>query len=169
MKRRLRRFPPACLLLALSLVVGCGGKEPTRILRPGMSAPSFSLPSLAGDQVDSLALTGEPVILNFWATWCQPCLKELPVLTELAADGVRVIAIALDEEGERVVEPFVEEHELDYTILLGNQEVFQRFSGFAIPFTLVLDESWTVVGVHRGPVERDELLAELASIAQRTD
>ncbi len=102
--------------------------------------------------------------MNFWATWCQPCMHELPVLNELTRDGVRVVAVALDEEGAKVVEPFVEEHGLAYTVLLGNQEVFQRFSGFAIPFTLVLDGSWTVVGIYRGPVTREDLAADLASI-----
>lgn len=157
---------PAGALLALLLVVGCGGSEPIKLLRVGDQAPSFSLLSLSGEEIDSADLAGDPVVLNFWATWCQPCMKELPILRELAAAGVRVVGVALDEEGARVVEPFVEEHQLDYTILLGDQEVFQRFSGFAIPFTLVLDGSWKVAAVHRGPVEREELLAELDELGE---
>jgi hypothetical protein len=90
------------------------------------------------------------------------------VLNELTREGVRVVAVALDEEGASAVEPFVEEHGLVYTVLLGNQDVFQRFSGFTIPFTLVLDGSWSVVGIYRGPVTRDDLETDLASIGQRS-
>ena len=156
------------LLLLTVLAGACGGSGPAPILRRGDEAPSFSLPNLDGGELGSSALAGETVVLNFWATWCQPCLHELPVLNEMEANpDVRVVAIALDEEGARVVEPFVEEHQLHYTVLLGNQDVFQRFSGFTIPFTLVLDGSWTVVGVYRGPVTREDLAADLASIEQR--
>ena len=96
-------------------------------------------------------------------------MHELPVLNELTGTpGVRVVAIALDEEGAKVVQPFVEERQLIYTILLGNQEVFQRFSGFTIPFTLVLDGSWTVVNTYRGPVTQDDLVADLEAIQQRS-
>lgn len=153
---------PAVVLLALAL--GCGGSEPRKVLRIGDQAPSFALPALSGETVANTDFAGDPVIVNFWATWCQPCLKELPILNQLSDDGVRVVAIALDEEGARVVEPFVAEHRLAYTILLGDQEIFQRFTGFTIPFTLVLDGSWTVVGVHRGAAEREDLLADLESI-----
>lgn len=164
------RYRPIAGLLVLAILAGgCGGSGPVPLLRRGDEAPSFSLPNLAGGELSSSALAGEPVVLNFWATWCQPCLRELPVLNEMVASpGVRVVAIALDEEGARVVQPFVEEHRLAYTILLGNQDVFRRFSGFAIPLTLVLDGSWTVVGVYRGPVTREDLAADLASIEQRT-
>ncbi|MCP4657114.1 MAG: TlpA family protein disulfide reductase [bacterium] len=153
-------------LLAL-LGGGCGGVAAP--LRVGQQAPEFSLPTLDGGELSSSSLLGgEPIILNFWATWCQPCLKEIPELKEMAANPeVRVVGIALDEEGVRAVKPFVEHHGLDYTMVLGNQEVFQRFSGFSIPFTLVLDPSWKIVNIHRGPASCEELEADLALIANR--
>jgi thiol-disulfide isomerase/thioredoxin len=154
------------VVLLVLCAAGCGGSSVSTPLRTGDQAPAFNLPTLDGGELSSSALAGEPVILNFWATWCQPCLREIPVLKEMAANPeVRVVGVALDEEGARAVQPFVEEHGLEYTILLGDQEVFQRYSGFSIPFTLVLDPSWKVVNVHRGPAERDELLADLARMA----
>ncbi len=156
----------AVLVLAL-FGGGCGGGVAAP-LRVGQQAPEFSLPTLDGGELHSSSLHGgEPVILNFWATWCQPCMKEIPELKEMAANPeVHVVGIALDEEGARAVKPFVDHHGLDYTIVLGNQEVFQRFSGFSIPFTLVLDPSWKIVNIHRGPASREDLDADLALISK---
>lgn len=133
-------------------------------MRVGNQMPEFSLPSLAGETVASASLAGEPTVLNFWATWCQPCLKEIPELIELADQGVRVVGIALDQEGEVAVRPFVEKQGMDYTILLGNQEVFQRMGGLAIPYTLVLDASQKVISIHRGAASRADLESDLARI-----
>lgn len=150
------------LLLLLLLLAGCGGdaRQPLKI---GEVAPEFTLPRLGGGEIASSALEGEVVILNFWATWCQPCLREIPVLKGFAAEGVQVVGIALDEEGERAVRPFVERHGLAYTILLGNQEVFLSFDGLTIPYTLVLDGERRIVNYYRGPVTREALDEDIAA------
>lgn len=156
------------LLAALGLLLiatSCAQKDvPVEI---GLPSPHFELDSLDGGKVDLRSLKGRPVVVNFWATWCQPCRREFPVLREMAAeDRAAVVAIALDEEGEAVVRPFVEDNDLDYTILLGDQEVFQRFKGFAIPYTLVLDAELKIVGMYRGPATREDLERDLVHIAE---
>jgi thiol-disulfide isomerase/thioredoxin len=109
------------------------------------------------------------VIPNFWATWCQPCLKEIPELKKLAAESkVQIVGIALDKSGLKAVGPFVERHGINYAILLGDQETFQRFDGFGIPHTLVLDSSYKVFKVYRGAVTREALEKDLQAIARRT-
>ena len=151
------------LLSALTALVlaGCGG-EPAAPVGIGSAAPAFELPDLAGGSLRSETLAGRPLILNFWATWCQPCRKEFPVLNALHADPrVEVVTVALDEEGEKKVAPFVEREGLGYTVLLGNQEVFERFGGFTIPYTLVIDSRRTIVGVYRGPASEENLEADL--------
>lgn len=151
-----------CLLLSL---VACGQKDvPVEL---GAVSPDFELDSLDGSKVDLRSLKGKPVVVNFWATWCQPCRREFPVLQEMAAeDKVEVVAIALDEEGEAVVRPFVEDNGLDYRVLLGDQEVFQRFKGYAIPYTLVLDEEQKIIGMYRGPATREDIDRDLARLAE---
>ena len=160
----------AALCLVLLLAGGCGGQT-TRPLRVGDRSPRFILPTLDGEELDSRSLGGKAVILNFWATWCEPCLREFPVLKELDVDPrVEVVAIALDEEGEQTVRPFAEHHGLDYTIVLGNEEVFDRFGGFSIPYTLVLDSEQRVVNLYRGPVTHEALerdLSELVAMGYR--
>ncbi len=159
-----RAFMPVWVAFTL-LLAGCGGSGGVTRLAVGAQVPEFSLPSLDGAEVESSSLQGKTVVLNFWATWCQPCLKEIPELKELAADGrVEVVGIALDEEGERAVRPFVERHGMSYTILLGDQEVFQRMGGFSIPYTLVLDPSQQVVNIYRGPATRADVEEDLRKI-----
>ena len=154
----------ASLLVLLFLLAGCGDPVPAR-LDIGSPMPEFTLPSLEGLEVASGSLAGEIVVLNFWATWCLPCLKEIPELKELANDDrVKVIGIALDQEGSRAVGPFVERHGMDYTILLGNQDVFQRMGGLTIPYTLVLDRSQQVVNIYRGPARRADIEEDLKKI-----
>ncbi len=151
--------------LLLGLLAACA--DPEGGVRVGAQAPSFRLEALDGGRVDSRTLAGQAVVLNFWATWCQPCRKEIPVLQELAAEGrVRVVAIALDEEGARRVRPFVEKNGIEYTVLLGNREVFQRFDGLAIPYTLVLDGEGRVVSIYRGPARREDLARDLARVGR---
>ena len=156
-------MPVGLAALAALALTACSAEPPPR-LRVGSQMPEFSLPSLAGETVASETLAGEAMVLNFWATWCQPCLKEIPELIELAAGGVRVVGVSLDQEGEAAVRPFVEQRGMDYTILLGDQEIFQRMGGLTIPYTLVLDGSQRVVNIYRGPAKRDDIEGDLAKI-----
>jgi thiol-disulfide isomerase/thioredoxin len=152
---------------ALPLVVvaglwACGGQEPAKI---GGPMPSFELPRLEGGTMSGDSLAGRPVVLNFWATWCQPCRKEFPVLNALHRDPrVEVVTVALDEEGAARVAPFVEREGLEYPVLLGNQEIFELFGGYTIPHTLVIDPDQTVVGVYRGPASEETLDRDLRRI-----
>ncbi len=146
-------------------LAACGGSEPPARLRVGDTAPEFTLPRLGGNVVAASELAGDVVVLNFWATWCQPCLREIPVFKRLDARGVKIVGIALDEEGERAVRPFVERHGLGYMQLLGDQEVFERFGGLTIPYTLVLDAERRIVNYYRGPATQEALEADLAEAA----
>ena len=157
MKNTLRT--PALLAL-VALAAGCQPRHAD--VRLGGPIPEFRLPALDGQMVSSDSYLGSPVVLNFWATWCRPCLKEIPTLNALArGSSARVVTIAIDEGGASVVEPFVERHGIDYTVLLGDKEVFQRFNGWAIPYTLVLDASLRVVSFHRGYVSLRSLERDL--------
>jgi thiol-disulfide isomerase/thioredoxin len=131
----------------------------------GNTIPDFSLKSLDGKTLDKESLKGEVVVLNFWASWCAPCMSEIPELKELAANSkVRVVAVALDEKGSETVKPFVESHGINYTVLLGDQDIFQQFNGVGIPYTLVLDRSQRIVKVYRGPATRQALEEDLRGI-----
>lgn len=155
--------------IALMTAIGCSsaGDSPSENVVVGNNAPDFALTSLDGTTVKGQALKGYIVVLNFWATWCQPCMTEIPELKEFAAtSGAKVIGIALDQEGRQAVEPFVAQHKINYTVLLGDEDVFQRFNGLGIPYTLVLDQSQRIVRIYRGPTTRESLEKDLKQIEQ---
>lgn len=161
------RHFPVLLVLVAALCLGCGGSEAPLRMEAGVVLPEFSLPALEGGKMSSASFgeEGKVTVLNFWATWCQPCLKEMPELSAMAQDPrLQVVGVALDEEGAASVGPFVARHGIDYPILLGHQDIFQRLGGFAIPYTLVLDTERTVIGVYRGPVTGEQVLDDLAAL-----
>ncbi len=162
--RRLSAAVAACLFVAMLQACGGGPEVRPEDVVVGNTIPDFSLESLDGKTVDKSSLKGEVVVLNFWASWCAPCVSEIPDLKAVAGSRrAKVVSVALDETGRATVKPFVESHQINYTVLFGNQEVFQQFNGYGIPYTLVLDRSQRIVKIYRGPVSRESLEADLRS------
>ncbi|MCA1636452.1 MAG: TlpA family protein disulfide reductase [Acidobacteria bacterium] len=157
------------ICLSVIILSSCGGAQamkPEEVVI-GNTIPDFSLKALDGKVVDKASLKGEVVVLNFWASWCGPCLSEIPGLKELADKSqAKVVGIALDESGLETIKPFVETHGINYTVLVGSQDLFEQFNGVGIPYTLVLDRSQRIVKVYRGPVSRESLEEDLKAIGQ---
>jgi len=99
---------------AAALATACGGgtSVPAPVAGPRM-APDFALQDLAGNTVRLSDSAGEIRIVDFWATWCPPCLEEIPMYKEIHQDyasrGVRILGVALDDEGAALVRPFAAE------------------------------------------------------------
>jgi thiol-disulfide isomerase/thioredoxin len=86
------------------------------------AAPEFSLPDLAGGEVALAELRGRPVLIDFWATWCAPCERQVPVLNafhEKHGERIPVLGIAVDADPS-LVPGFVAEHDVRYRVLLGD-------------------------------------------------
>ncbi|HJP91127.1 MAG TPA: TlpA disulfide reductase family protein [Pyrinomonadaceae bacterium] len=155
------------ILLAVVVLEGCGSAQAVKPedVTVGNTIPDFSIHTLDGKTIDKDSLKGQVVVLNFWASWCTPCMAEIPELKELAASSnAKIVGIALDENGLESVKPFVEAHQINYTVALGSQELFQEFNGVGIPYTLVLDPSQHIVKIYRGPTNRESLEADLKTI-----
>ena len=108
-------------------------------------APEFALKDINGIEKKLSDFKGKVVIIDFWATWCPPCREEIPHFIELYSQyrehGLEVIGIALDMRGEKVVPEFVSANSINYTVLLGNEEVSDLYGGIrAIPTTFILDK-----------------------------
>ena len=127
---------------------------------PPQPAPELSFADLKGNWVALADFKGKLVLINLWATWCQPCLKEMPSLEKLQAaqaDKLTVAAVSEDRGGGQVVEPFVAKLGLDkVTIYLDPKSaVGHAFSTRGLPTTLVVDAAGRVVGRVEGAAEWD--------------
>jgi len=171
MKLRVIRF--GCWIIATALLSACVSTNNTDYdgadVVVGAQSPDFSLQALDGSALKNRSMEGNVVLLNFWATWCEPCLREIPELKEVAARSkVKVVGIALDEQGASVVKPFVAQHGINYPVLIGNEEVFQRFNGSDIPYSLLLDRKQRIVKVYRGTITKEEIDQDLRSMGEET-
>ncbi len=161
----------------LWFVVGSeGGNEP--VVR-GARAPAFSLERLAaadpsssrdaetatgddgreGAHVSLDSLAGRVVLLNFWATWCEPCEQEMPAMERLyrslPRDRFEMLAISIDDEPSKVAE-FVDRYSLTFPILLDpGKQVAERYQTMGVPESLLVDGSGRVVERYVGPREWD--------------
>src|SRR5437868_4050822 len=108
------------------------------------AAYNFTLKDLDGKDIHLSDFRGKVVVLNFWATWCKPCLREMPDFADLqnqyGKDGLQFIGIALDPENKAKIKQVVEKLQIPYTILLGNEEIGDKYGGMsAIPVTFLID------------------------------
>ncbi len=102
--------------------------------------------TLDGGTLDAAALQGKVVVVNFWATWCVPCIKEIPSFNrlhdELAGRGVVVLGVSMDEDGSApLVQSFLKDHPMKYPVALGSEQVGARFRVSQLPTTVVFDRS----------------------------
>lgn len=137
----------------------------------GMPAPEVTMKDLAGKDVSLSQYQGKVVLVNFWATWCEPCRIEIPWLIEMqqkyGAKGFTVLGIAMDEEGKSVVAPFVDKELFDvngqklpmsYPILLGNEGVADKFGGlFGYPTSILISRDGKQVKRITGLISYEEI------------
>lgn len=122
-------------------------------------APEIDLQSLSDGQENLDDLSGDLIFLNFWATWCAPCVAEMPAMQRLADefsdDGLSVVAVNVREDHERVRQ-FVDRLELEYTILLDVEgQVTRDYNIRGYPTTVIIDRDGELIGMKMGFHEWD--------------
>lgn len=153
------------LVIVIGLVLAASGCGDGPTARPGNQAPRFSLRTLDGTTVNNDTLKGQIVLLSFWSTTCSPCVREIPHLQQIEASSkAKVIGIALDPGGAKTVQRFVEKHRIKYSVAVGDEELFQRFDGYALPYSLLLDRSHRVVKIYRGAVTRQAVERDIQGL-----
>jgi thiol-disulfide isomerase/thioredoxin len=138
--------------------------------------PDFSLNDLSGKSTSIEAWSGKSLVINFWATWCAPCRREIPLLKTLAADwadrDLKVVGIAVDHADK--VRQFAGQFKIDYPVLIGEQDALEVAAKFgmespALPFTVFTDRRGEVVALFVGELHRpqaDFILAEVQNLNQ---
>ncbi len=168
----------ACLSLSTVLFISCGSAQPANSSRTATQRPSsgeigdFILKDIDGKSHALSEYLGEKVIvLSFWATWCEPCKKEMAKLQELyenhIQNGLVVLAVSMDEpESLGDVRPFVKQRRFTFPVLLDSEsEVTDRFNPRrSAPYNLIINRDQTIVWSHEGYVPGDEQRLEAAVI-----
>jgi peroxiredoxin len=153
--------------LAVALVAACpflASQTAPQSSQPapqvGQPAPDFTLNDDAGSPVKLSAYKGKVVLLDFWATWCTGCKVEIPWYVEFQNkyrnDGLVAIGVSMDDDGWKSVKPFLEEHKLNYPIVIANQDLTTRYGGLpSLPMTLLIDRDGKIAESHAGMVDKD--------------
>jgi thiol-disulfide isomerase/thioredoxin len=137
------------------------GRDPGGIAEVGEPAPDFTVEVISGGEFTLSEQTGHPVVLNLWASWCEPCRIEIPDISVFAEDhpGVVVIGVSVRDDPQSARD-FAAEVDAGYPLALGTNEFEDSYPTFGLPATYVLDENGVVTDVFNGIVD-ENLLAEV--------
>lgn len=128
-----------------------------KIVDLGVLDPDWTLRTLDGEEVQAGRFRGQPMFLNLWATWCLPCVMEMPGIARLSEslrhDGV--VFVFVSEEDPEVVRRFVEDRDPGLPVYLIADEVPDALRSEAIPLTLIVDRQGTIVFRHAGAADWD--------------
>lgn len=118
-------------------------------------AADFELQDLHGNPVQLSAFRGKAIVLDFWATWCGPCRREIPWLIdfqkEYGPQGLQVIGISMDEDSTDAIARFVGRTGINYTVLLGDDRVSSQYGGVSIlPTTYFISRNGNVLAYAKG-------------------
>lgn len=113
-------------------------------------AKNFSLPMADGTIIELNKLKGKVIMVNFWATWCGPCVKEIPDFVELYNQykdkGLEIVGISIDQKGWAVVQPFIKKHRIEYPIVLATPQFAGDYDNInAIPTTYIVNKNGYIV------------------------
>jgi thiol-disulfide isomerase/thioredoxin len=166
-------------ILALLPLVGCKQREGQNSSSgaSGTAAPEASvmIPNVDGSTVSVDQYKGKVVLVNFWATWCEPCKTEIPWLIEFnhkyGPKGLVILGVAMDDDGKKVVEPWVKmqrfdvkgtQDPMDYPILLGNDKIADKFGGIlGLPTSMLYSRDGRKIKTIVGLINYDDLTKTL--------
>lgn len=155
--------------LPVNAMPDAGFTAPKRLV--GQRRPDFSLPDVAGKTVSINRWDGKVVLVNFWATWCPPCRKEIPDFAELLTDygerGFQVVGVAIDRP--KAVTQFIKELGVDYPQLMGREHavaVADRYGNQhgALPYSVLIDRKGIIRFIKLGQLHKSVLKTEILKL-----
>ena len=132
------------------------------------AAPDFTLTDAKGAPVKLSAYKGRVVLLDFWATWCTGCKVEIPWYVEFQSkyknSGLSALGVSMDDDGWKSVKPFLQQHKINYPIVIGNWDLGDRFGFSSMPATLLIDRDGRIADVHVGMVDKAAFENEIQTL-----
>ncbi len=122
-------------------------------------APALTFKDLAGKKVSLASLKGKVVVVDFWATWCEPCKTEIPGYIELqkkyGAEGLVIVGVSLDKKKPAAVQKFADEMGMNYTLVMGAIEDVDKFGGdpngdIVLPTTFLINRAGRIIHQKQG-------------------
>ena len=125
-------------------------------LGKGVSAPDFALPDLDGKTVNLADYKGKVVLLNIWATWCPPCVEEMPSMEKLHQklkdEDFKILAVSIDVSGAKAVIPFMKKHKLSFSVLTDTEGAIKSlYQTTGVPESFIIDKQGIIVEKVIGP------------------
>jgi peroxiredoxin len=162
---KIHQLRTSALLLALAAIAAAADQPTVRaVLQPAnerKAAPDFALKDSSGSTVSLKNYRGKIVLLDFWATWCHGCKQEIPWFSEFerkyAAKGLAVVGASMDEDGWKVVKPFLETAKVPYRIILGDQPMAKKYGIETMPDTFLIDRQGRIAATYVGLVDKDNV------------
>lgn len=139
-------------------------------LQAATKMPSFSLlDPMTGKSVDSQEFAGKALFVTFFATWCPPCIQEVPTLIDLqkefAGKGFSVVGLSVDHEGPKVVTKLIKKRSINYPVLMADNKTTRGFGGvYGIPVSFLVNKRGNVVKKYTGYVTHSVLVKDLKKV-----
>jgi len=139
------------MLTTVLLVAGCSSQASPG----GELAPDFQLPNLEGQSISLSGFRGEPVLVNFWASWCSPCIYEMPFIQEVFEEwsGQGLVVLAINQgESLSTAKDFMQSNNYSFPVLLDiSQDVALEYNVWGIPTTFFIDKDGIIQAIKIGP------------------
>jgi len=166
--QKVRRVNPQSIILIVLFVVGVGILVLLQIkdssfnlsgkprLGKGVPAPNFTLPDRDGKMVSLADYKGKVVLLNIWATWCPPCVEEMPSMEklhqELKDESFEILAVSVDVSGAKAVIPFMKKHKLSFPALTDTKGAIKSlYQTTGVPESFIIDKEGIIIEKVIGP------------------
>ena len=125
-------------------------------LKPGLPAPNFTFPGLDGKMVSLSAFRGNVVLVNIWATWCPPCVDEMPSMEklykELKDENFEILAVSIDALGEKAVAPFMKKYNLNFPALMDTDGTIKTlYQTTGVPESFIVNQEGILIKKIIGP------------------